>query len=428
MELDIHLNGAWRACCSISLSKDGQASRRGGLTLRYDADYALENLQAYDYRAVSVRMPVDLSVRHLPHWPAFLIDLLPQGAALQRLQRGLSAAPNDWTLLALGASNPVGNLRVRPQEARTRGHHPGFELEEMIARADGFIDSAHEAGAAVAGATDVAGDAPKFWVIETDEGRWLPDDGRFGAIARRHALLKFPLPEAGPRAVDILSHEAAYQRVARQFGLSVTPDLPEFIGGALLIPRFDRRRAAEGEIRLGVESLDSVVGLSGAGERTSSHDAALISMRRCVTDFAVDLLEYFRRDILNLALGNRANHGRNTAVVKDTDGAIRLAPLFDFGPSFLDARGIARTMRWHGERADHVDWNVILEDLAARFDEADLELGDLETLADNLRAFGEDLARLPDVMLDCGVDGRIVQQRQAQIETLSRTLARLEVP
>jgi len=66
MDIDIHLNGSWRACAGIALSDETHSSRHGGITLKYDADYALENLHARDFRALSVRVPVDLGIRTLP--------------------------------------------------------------------------------------------------------------------------------------------------------------------------------------------------------------------------------------------------------------------------------------------------------------------------------------------------------------------------
>ena len=93
-----------------------------------------------------------------------------------------------------------------------------------------------------------------FWVVEDEHGRWHPDSGALDFAVRRYMLLKFPVPEAGEAAKQILEHEALYQRVARRMGLRVTQHLPEYVDGALLIPRFDRRYMNGTEIRLGVES------------------------------------------------------------------------------------------------------------------------------------------------------------------------------
>src|ERR1700719_308972 len=231
MNIDIHLEGTWHACAEIALRDATQSSRYGGMTLRYEPGYALKNLLARDFRAVGVRHAMDMAVHPFSTWPSFLIDLLPQGAARKRLERSSPAGITDWELLECGAVNPAGNLRVRPAVALVPRAHRGFALEKMIERGDAFVDYAYEVGATVAGATDTQGEAPKFWVAQDAQGRWHPDNGQPGAPARRYALLKFPVPEAGARAVDILRHEAAYQKIARVLGLRVTAELPEFIGG-----------------------------------------------------------------------------------------------------------------------------------------------------------------------------------------------------
>lgn len=415
MNLDIHLNGAWAACATLTADE----AAHGGVTLRYDAEYALAHLHARDLRAMSVRAPVDLGVRRLVRSPPFLIDLLPE--------RDRSAAYADWSLLQ-NAVNPVGNLRVRPRNARPRGDHAGFELEEILAHGAGFIEQAAEAGAAVGGACDIQGAAPKFWVVETVDGRWLPDDGRLGDRARRHALLKFPLASGGAAALDVLRHEAAYQRVAQRFGVDVTPELPQFVKGALLVPRFDRRADAHGEIRLGVETLASVAGVDESREIPWGHHTAVLALHGCLNEFDAGLRQYLRRDILNLALGNRHNHGRNTAILKDTTGDVRLAPVFDLGPSFLDARVPVRTLRWEGEETGAMDWSRVLEDLAGRFGEAGRDLGDLGEIADFLRSLGEQVAALPHWMPECGVDGAVVELRRAPIAALSRALEAVQAP
>jgi serine/threonine-protein kinase HipA len=298
----------------------------------------------------------------------------------------------------------------------------------MIERGDAFVDYAYEIGATVAGATDTQGEAPKFWVAQDTQGRWHPDSGQLGADVRRYALLKFPVPEAGARAVDILRHEAAYQKVARTMGVRVTAELPEFIDGALLIPRFDRRVGRTGEIRLGVESVYSITGVLDSARAALPHHQVLIELHRCCTDFAEEILEYFRRDILNLVLGNRDNHGRNTAILKDTDGSIRLAPVFDFGPAYLDARAIVRVIRWDGEHAGRVDWSEVLANLETRFEDLRLEPPNLAEVADALRDFGKQLSVLPQTMRECGVDKSIVEARRDGADELIRSLFAVHAP
>lgn len=422
MDLDIHLNGAWHPCAVATLMDEDSGTRRGRVRLQYEADYAVEHLGARDHRALTVRAPVDLGIRTLPHWASFLVDLLPQGAARRRIELLGGGALTEWEILERGAINPVGNLRVRPREARVQPQHSGFDLAEMIARGDAFVDYAYELGATVAGATDTQGEAPKFWVVQDEAGRWHPDNGALGFPVRRYALLKFPVPEAGPRATEILRHEAAYQRVAQRLGLRVTAELPEFLDNALLIPRFDRRYVNAHEVRLGVESLYSIAGVLDSATAPLRHHDALIALAACVTDFDTEIVEYMRRDILNLALGNRDNHGRNMAVLKETDGTLRLAPLYDFGPAFLDARGIVRVMHWDGEQPGHIDWNLVLENLATHFEEARVETHAWPTLIATLHDLAEQLEEFPTLLADCGVDKFVIDRRTVEIERLKREL------
>jgi serine/threonine-protein kinase HipA len=422
MDFEVHLSGAWHRCATVELLDEAQNSRNGPVRLQYEADYAVENLGARDHRALTVRAPVDLRTRDLPHWPSFLIDLLPQGAARKRIERVNNGPRSDWALLGLGAVNPVGNLRVRPAEARAHRTHNGFELRDMVSRGDEFVEYAHELGATVAGATDTQGEAPKFWVVEDENGRWHPDSGALGFAVRRYMLLKFPVPEAGKSAQEILQHEALYQRVGQILGIRVTRQLPEFVDGALLIPRFDRLFLDGAEVRLGVESLYSITGVLDSAATSVRHHEVLIALATCLTNFESELWEYVQRDLLNLALGNRDNHGRNMAALKKVDGTLELAPIYDFGPSFLDARAIARVIRWDGEEAGRRDWTHIVRNLQTRLEESGIVLSNCPGLLKSMRGFADKLDWLPGLMRDCGVAGHIIEHRRLEIERLAQDL------
>lgn len=426
MDFDIHLCGAWHRCATVELLEESRSSRHGPVRLQYEAAYAINHLDARDHRALTVRAPVNLRTRDLPHWPSFLIDLLPQGAARKRIERANNRPDSDWALLGLGAVNPVGNLRIRPPEARLHRTHRGFELRDMVSRGDEFVEYAHESGATVSGATDTQGEAPKFWVVEDESGRWHPDSGVLGFAVRRYMLLKFPVPEAGNAARQILQHEALYQKIAQILGLRVTQQLPEFVDGALLIPRFDRRFTNGVEVRLGVESLYSIAGVLDSAVTSLRHHEVLIALANCVTDFESELWEYVQRDFLNLALGNRDNHGRNMAVLKNVDGTLALAPTYDFGPSFLDARAIARVIRWEGEEAGRRDWTLIARNLQTRLEESGIALTDVPRLRQSMRNFADKLDGLPELMGECGVAVDIIEQRRPEIQRLARELRALK--
>jgi len=239
----------------------------------------------------------------------------------------------------------------------------------------------------------------------------------------KHALLKFPVPEAGANAQRILRNEAAYQRVAKQLGLRTTTELPQYIDGALVVPRFDRRGRAGLVERLGVESLYSLAGITDNAQPLR-HDQVLIELAQVLDDFDVELREYVWRDLLNLALGNRDNHGRNTAILKDTDHTMRLAPLFDVGPTFLDARAITRVLRWDGETPGTPNWAAILDRLDLRTREAGVAI-DVQQMARALGDFGDAIHTLPTTAQSCDVDQSIIEQRTVEFERLATSLADL---
>ena len=419
MRIEAYIDGQWAPCADLT-GNDG--NRQLPVRLSYTADYAANHLFANDHHALSVRLPVDFGERTYATWPAFLIDLLPQGAARRRLERVAGAELTEWQLSMRGAFNPVGNLRVLPDELPPPREHRPFTLLEMIRRGDEFLEYAAGVGAAVTGASDTQGEAPKFWVVQDKDGQWYPDDGGCDTFAVKHALLKFPVPEAGLNAQRILQNEAAYQRVAQRLGIRTTQELPQFIDGALIVPRFDRRvRASGGVDRLGVESLYSLSGITESGQPLR-HDQVIVEMAQVLTEFDAELREYIWRDLLNLALGNRDNHGRNTAILKDTDGTIRLAPLFDVGPTFLDARAITRVLRWDGEQPGQPNWQVILNRLDIRAHEAGIEL-DVQQVPIALGDFAASMHELPKLMRACDVDPLIIEQRLPEIERLARSIS-----
>ena len=98
--------------------------------------------------------------------------------------------------------------------------------------------------------------------------------------------------------------------------------------------------------------MSSLAGISKYGIEyggSPSHNVLCDAIAKFATEPKVDLLEYLKRDIANIALGNKDNHPRNKAVFRHEDSRVELTPLYDFAPMYLDPQGIARTCRWEGE-------------------------------------------------------------------------------
>ena len=419
-DIEIFIEGGWRHAASFTLQNEEQANRGvGGCGLfEYDLDYALDRLDAIGIEAVSCLHPVSFEIQRLSSWPSFLLDLLPSGANRKFFLDELGIPDNpraDWPLLMIGGGNPPGNIRIAqaaPPSAEEMPH-PGFDREEIVERGENFIEYARENKAPVAGSSGVQGDSPKFLLTQDRFGKFHADGVLPDHRASKHWLVKFPRGKRGSDR-DILRNEAAYYRVAEKMELNTGPQL-QFDSDALFIPRFDRKVTGREVIRLGLESLASLAGVSAFGISIPM-EKLCSTMVRFSSLPGEDLGEFVLRDILNVAMGNTDNHGRNSAMVKYADGSIRLAPLYDFAPMFLDDQGIARTCRWSGvEKAGMPDWKRVMEMLLDfRFDK--------DSLKKRFPGFKAKFEKLPEIMGECGVDAWLAERLSGRIEDVRGAL------
>ena len=161
------------------------------------------------------------------------------------------------------------------------------------------------------------------------------------------------------------------------------------------------------------ESAASLCGLRGFGLPVRQQDL-VVAIRSVVHDPERETLEFLRRDVLNLAMRNTDNHARNTAVQRTADGRVQLTPVFDFSPMFMDPELVARSCHWQSAAGQRLpDWQAVVDDLPV--DDAERE-----RIAAALVAFAPVVERLPQLAMDAGVDGEVIEQccksidRQAQ--------------
>ena len=383
----------------------------------YDLDYldAMDSaLGSRDAHAVSCRYPVGYDAPEETAWPPFLLDIMPAGAA-RRHWEGLLRLPNtdgsDWQVLVRGTGNPPGNLRVRESvEPDPDTKHPGFARADILERAEHFVEYAHVSGAPVSGSTGAGGDSPKFLLREDRKGRWHADGVLPDSKTRGCWLVKFPRTrEASDRL--ILEAEAGYHAVAKRLGVRTFGDV-EWESDCLFIPRFDRVVRKGSLERLGLESLYSLVGVSefGASLRKERQVSAIA---RFVTEPERELREFLLRDALDVAMGNTDNHGRNTSVLKTSDGRIELSPLYDFAPMILDRRGISRVSRWE-DNGEYPNWNRIVEALEPFID--------VRATKRWLRSLAARVEELPVVMKDAGVPPQVNARCEARIRRVAKDL------
>ncbi len=430
---EIYLGGAWRPAAELT-PVDEQAGVRGASRFGYLDEYAVDyaGLNTSAAAGLSCRYPADFQLHRLDYWPPFSLDLVPNGYGRRQwleqlaLQDGPAA---DWPLLLRGAAYPPGNIRIAEAVAAKDPNtlaptasgelvpmkdHPGFDRADVIARNEAFVEYAVQHGIHAAGASDVHGVAPKYLLARDHGGAWHAEGRLADADVQSHWLVKRP---RGERAADrkVLRNEVAYMRVASRLGLKVFADL-EWEEDNLFVPRFDRRVCGGKVERYGMESLYSAAGVLEYGARVH-HEVLCGAIRAFCTEPDSELLEYIKRDIVNVVLGNKDNHGRNTAFLRHESRVVKLAPMYDFAPMYLDPEGIARVCRWsdNAESAGEPEWGAVIE----------IFPGKEETLREALRDFGRLLEQLPEIMRDCGVEDDIIEQRDRSIQAHSRQLLAL---
>ncbi|MBI3285256.1 MAG: type II toxin-antitoxin system HipA family toxin [Burkholderiales bacterium] len=402
--LQIFIDGVWRDAAVLDLSGDPGLGVDAATYLIYLPGHALGYWGRADAAALSVNVPVDLLSYPAASWPPFLIDLLPQGYGrgelLKQLEREETAGPAaDWALLCAGAGNPIGNIRVKEAHewvaARTGNTIRGFSMEEVAARAGDFNEYLAQNGLFLAGSSGIQGEWPKILLTRANDGLFYLDHTLPDEQAQQHFIVKFGRG-ADESLANILRLEAPYMRLAQGLGLAVHADL-SLRGRALFIPRFDREVKDGRVLRYGQESIASLCGLAGFG-KVPSHNEVCRRLAEVASDPMRELIEYIKRDIANIALGNKDNHARNTAIQRRHDGTVSLTPLFDFAPMWLHPDGIARRIRWQADDGGSPKWASVIEQAcdAANVDRSTVTAGiqmmaaPLATLLADARALGID--------------------------------------
>ncbi len=421
-QVQIFVDDSWKTAAVFE--PDSQTIDKGiagGGRLQYDIDYAVTDLGNIAAELIP-GLTVGFELFRFEHWPPFLVDLVPAGAGrrawLRRMQVEKNGPQMDWHLLTQGAGSPPGNLRIAEAVLTPPADHfkGGFPRRDILEQRERFLDYAEERGAHVAGASSVQGETPKYLLAEDHAGMFHAEGALPDEKIKKFWLVKFPRgSRTDERNQQVLRNEAPYLEVARKFGIRSGEPLV-YEDDVLFVPRFDRKVSDGGVERLGMHSLYAVANIPGYGAAVR-HDTYCQALGKVVADSVQELREYIRRDILNLALRNTDNHGRNTAVLRK-NGQVKLSPLFDFAPMFLDPVGIGRVSRWEDERpGNQPEWAIICEKLK------DL-LAPIETRA-WLADLGEDVKRLAETMKDCHVDDDIIQRLAGWIDEVAAGLVEI---
>ena len=427
MNLEIWHSGKWHDAGVLTLGSAGDGYL-GRSSFDYDLGYVIsyepgDGSRSY-HQEMSVCLPINLNAYSKSTWPSFLLDLLPQGHARRRLVGAMrlneDARSTDLPLLMRAASNPVGNIRIREaveqEEVRIRDLFvPGISEEEILEKGERFTEVIENFGILASGSSGLQGEWPKMALTQKADGLFYPDSTVSDDEALRHVIVKILKSNKESDAMT-LEAEAGYSQIAKDLGLNVF-DVSSYRNGVLMIPRFDREVTNGAVIRHGQESMVSALGISEFAHRAKHEDYIGVLKQHSSNPFE-DIVEYIKRDIANLALGNPDNHGRNTALRKKQDGRVELAPLFDFAPMKLSEEAIGRSTRWeamNGKLEVRPDWNRIACNI---FDDDD----DATRLLEEIASFAQKLSEAPKLARKMGLPDRVCDTGMAACDEIVRSV------
>jgi serine/threonine-protein kinase HipA len=372
--------------------------------------------------------------------PAFLHDIAPAGAAkkflLTHIGRDKPADVSaDLYLLARSTPAPIGNMRIKESaEAVDQRESIGFKRQDVISRDNRFLEYAYEQGAAIGGATGAGGEAPKL-LLAQDKGADLYPDAVLGdADVTQHWFVKFSRNKGTRNDQDILRSEYHYYKALQKLGIETVAEqglaLEEATKPSLWMQRFDRQVTPQGVERFAVESIYSLAQITTPGSPMDHMEVIrlLAGLWRDAgqADQVPNLVaDYLRRDLLNKILGNSDNHGRNTAIIRDT-ASFRLAPIYDLAPMVMDDEGVTRTTKWPKEleRAGDVNWRGVCQALTYIADPNDplAALIDLPGSFERLREDAKHLLALPDILTDSGLPEATMNHPRIALKNLEQRL------
>ncbi|MDR3409527.1 MAG: HipA domain-containing protein [Formivibrio sp.] len=366
LTLEKFVDGAWRQAARLTIEEPSLGIASSCL-VEYLPDYALAYMGAIGEPALSVRLPVTFNHTRFERWAPFLLDMLPSGFGRDLLvvhaQLAQPDGPlNDAAVLARGASNPAGNVRVAEAYTWLQSQLPisrsGWSLPDMQRHDIDFIEYARVHGTLVAG-TSTQGQAAKLWLTEHADGLFYADILVPDMDARAHYLVKMPRND---KDAILLRHEFYWLQLAKGAGLNVCGE-PFMSGELLFIPRFDRIPVAGSVHRRALESAYSLLGVAAHAQPLRHEDILEAWVAQADTAvLGIDLLEYLKRDILGYCLRVEDNHGRNTGFFL-TEAGLTLSPLFDFSPMFLADDPPARSTLWRQfTPGSHTEWARLFAD------------------------------------------------------------------
>ena len=287
----------------------------------------------------------------------FFAGLLPEEGQRDAVARALGVSKtNDFRLLEHLGGDVAGALTLWPEGDAPPGRQGIAAAEPLdddnLLRILDILPTRPFLAGDEGVRLSLAGAQQKLPVVMIDGRVALPAPGQ----PSTH-ILKPPIP-ALPGTTE---NEALALRLAAAVGLPTAPVDPRRTGGRpyLLVERYDRTIAADGEIRR-LHQEDFCQALGVAPERKYASDGGptfapcFDLIRRACIQPAPAVLRLLDAAIFNVVIGNADAHGKNYSLLYRPEG-IGLAPLYDLACT-------AAYPQIHGKLAMKIGGRAMLEE------------------------------------------------------------------
>lgn len=290
----------------------------------------------------TVRLLTDQRHGHLSrldrHWPAYFMNLLPEGHNRTRLalERGCSE-DDEFELLAAAGHDLMGAIEVEPLPI-------GATLPPALRQGPGALPDGPSLPADVAAPIEDGASLPgvveKFSAVK---------DGRRYVVKRRGEAGSYIIKLPTTRHPDLVQNEYTGYRLLQALGLtcaqaeivdSANAELPEHIEfpQVLAVQRFDRRVLQDGPLRSRVQRIHfeefcQVLGYEPSrkyGTGLAQDFAPMLSLlARLSPERRQDLQEWVARLVAFILMGNCDAHLKNWGLLYPDGRRPQLAPVYD---------------------------------------------------------------------------------------------------
>ncbi|MDT9600857.1 type II toxin-antitoxin system HipA family toxin [Sphingosinicella rhizophila] len=274
--------------------------------------------------------------------PPWFSGLLPEGALRELVLAEMGPGNHDQfdLLTRLGADLP-GAVLITPETDTPSSAGP-LQLERIhgfeVPRPEGIVKFSL-AGVQLKFAAQIEGDRLTV-PARAGEGRGILKV----ASDRFEALPETEL--AAMHLAKLVGIDTASCRLVAMNQVEAIPPEMQYGSNALLVDRFDR---SDDGRRLHIEDAGQIVGAIGERKYTMATTETVLNMiRRFSTDWRADVLEGFRRVIVDVLIGNGDNHLKNWSFIFPKPGEIRLSPAYDIVPTVLYAPQDTLALRFAG--------------------------------------------------------------------------------